>query len=144
MSVNVTAIRTALAAQVGARTGVTTMAYMPDQVTVPVIAVLPWLPWKYGLVLDGGLPALMVTDLAFHVLVIISRAQDIQDVQAALDGYLGSGGVSATSVPDAILSDPTLGGAVSSCEVSMLDQYGPIPIAGQDYFGGRIGVQVIA
>jgi len=143
VSVNVTAIRQALATQVGAATGVTTLPYMPDQVTVPVIAVLPWLPWKYGLVLDGGLPALAVMDPAFHVVIIISRAQDIAAVQATLDGYLASGGVSATSVPDAVLADPTLGGTVSSCEVSMVDQYGPIPVAGQDYFGARVCVQVI-
>lgn len=134
-------IRVAIAAQVTSYTGLSCLPDMPDQVTVPMAAVLPKLPWKYGVVLDGGQPRSAAQDLDFHVLIVISRAQDIADVQAQLDGYLGVN-ASVPSIADAFTVNPGLDGLVSWCEAMQVDHYGPMDIAGQPYFTARIAVNV--
>lgn len=139
---DVNAIRIAMAAQVTAYTKLTCLPDMPDQVTPPVAAILPRMPLtKYGMTLDGGLPSMGTQDLNFHVLIIMSRAGDIANVQAQLDGYLGIS-ASVPSVADAFTVNPTLNGAVAFCEATQVDTYGTMEIAGQSYFVARVAAVV--
>lgn len=135
-------IVTALAAQVQSYTGVQCLPYGADQVTPPSIWIMPKTPFaRYGIVMDGGIPANSLTDLSLHALIIISRAQDIALVQSQLDGYLGRN-TSVPSVPDAISANPTLDGKVDYVVADQVEYYGPIEIAGQTYFSARIGLTV--
>lgn len=137
----------ALAAQIQSLTGLKTLPEMPDQITPPVAAILPGNPLaKYGITLGEGAlfstnPVPVPTDYNLVVAIFVSRAPSLQRAQKNVKAYLGmnSGG---TSVPRAILHDPTLGGLVEYCEPLSITHFGEVNIAGQDYFQGRLTVAV--
>lgn len=146
---DISAVRTALAAQIQSLTGLTCTPRMPDTITPPQAALLPSLPYaRYGLTLGGHLASLgarvpVVTELNLAVAVFVSRASSVERAQQQVDQYLGfepSSGV--VSIPQAIDEDPTLGGVVEFCEPVNVNAYGDIEIAGQTYFQGRLVVAI--
>jgi hypothetical protein len=135
---DVSAVRTALASQIATVTGMRTLPEAKDQISPPVAIVLPGTPFvQYGLTLDGAFT------VNLRVLLVISDAGPNEKVQRALDAYLGSGaGVTASSIQNAIRTDPTLGGVVHFAEVMTVSGYNRIEYAGIDYFGARVEVQI--
>ena len=134
---DMTAIRNALAAQITAHTGLRCDGQARDQVTPPCAVVLPGSPFiQYGQTLDE------TVNFSLIVLLIISDAAPVEMTQRALDAYLGitHGDGSATSVPAAILKDPTLGGTCHFCEPVSVSQYGRLDYASVGYFGSRINL----
>jgi hypothetical protein len=148
---SVSEIRTALAAQIQAQTGLTTVPRMPDQINPPMAAILPGLPYvKYGIALGEstiGLPAPVPVPAEINLVVCIftSRAPSLERAQQSVDQYLGlEPSDTVKSIPLAIFADPTLGGVVEYCEPVQVHAYGDIEIAGQTYFQGRIAVALSA
>lgn len=143
---NLSDTRAALAAviQAGTLPAIAARGDAPDQINPPCALVIPARNLgKYGVTLVGN-PAtqsqlLSVTEFNLDILVIISRASDIEQVQSNLDKWLGfenSAGV--VSIPMALALNPTLNGAVEYCEPMNVDSYGPIDYNGTMYFGARI------
>lgn len=144
-------IRNALATQLQAQTGLTTLPRMPDQINPPVAAILPGIPYvKYGITLGEpllGMPnAVPVpSEVNLVVCVFTSRAPSLERAQDFVDTYLGlEPSDTIKSIPLAIFEDPTLGGVVEYCEPLQVQAYGDIEIAGQTYFQGRLTVTVSA
>jgi hypothetical protein len=135
---DIAAIRTALATRIGTATGLRTMPEARDMISPPVAVILPGDPLvTYGITLDGAVT------IALRILILISDAAPSEKVQRALDAYLGIGaGTTASSIPAAIMADPTLGGAVHFCEPISVQNYGLVSYAGIDYFGGRINCTI--
>lgn len=135
---DVAAIRTALASQVTAATGLRTMAEARDSVSPPVAVILPGQPLvTYGASMDGALT------VNLRILILVSDAAPSEKVQRALDAFLGLGpGSAAASVPAAIMADPTLGGVVHFCEPLQVTSYGLVEYAGVSYFGARVDVSI--
>ena len=131
------AVRTALATQVTLVTGMRTLPEAKDSVSPPVAVILQGQPYVvYGATMDGAFT------VNLRILVVISDAAPDEKVQRALDAYLGIGaGTTESSIPDAIMADPTLGGVVHFAEPVSIDSYGRIQYNGVGYFGGRINVQ---
>jgi hypothetical protein len=145
-------IRTALASQVQAQTGLPCSQRMPDQVNPPQAVILPGAPYaKYGVTLGehiaSGLPHAIpvATEYNLVVAVFVSRAPSLEDAQALVDTYLGfEPSDTVVSIPVAIAEDPTLGGVVEWCECVQVHAYGDVEVAGQQYFQGRIVLSVSA
>lgn len=135
---DVAAARTALATRITTATGLRTLAEAKDQISPPVAVILPGQPFiVYGQTMDGAVT------VNLRVLIAISDAAPTEKVQRALDAYLGIGaGTTASSIPAAIMADPTLGGAVHFCEPLSMGSYGRIQYAGEVYFGARLDVQI--
>jgi len=130
------AITNALAAQITQYTGLRAEGQARDQITPPVAVVLPGQPFlAYGQTMDETLTLNLI------VLVIITDAAPVEMTQRALDAYLGLAHGAGTSVPAAVLKDPTLGGTVHFCEPVSASNYGRIDYAGVTYFGARINIQ---
>lgn len=139
------AVRSALAAQITAQTGLPCAEYMPDQINPPQAAILPGSPYaKYGVVLEGGgPPSTDVTEMNLVLAVFVSRASSLERAQQAADQYVANEPTaSVTSIPEALDYDPTLGGIVEWCIPQLVQAYGDIEIAGQTYFQARITVYV--
>lgn len=144
---DLTAIRNAIAVNISEITGLRADAQARDTVTVPCAVVLPGNPYiTYGVTMDGpvmGGPVMGgAVNLNLAVLVLVSDGAPVDQVQQALDAYLGVGQHAsvAASVPDAIESDPTLGGQVDFIQAQTVTQYGRIEYGGVTYFGARINV----
>lgn len=135
---DLTTIRDALATQIATHcSGLRTMPQARGSISPPVAVILPGSPLaKYGDTMDGTLT------VTLHVLVIISDAATDERTQRALDAYLGIGTGETVSIPNAIMADPTLGGAVHYCEPTTVGSYGRIAYAGEEYFGARISVTI--
>lgn len=132
-------IRTALANRIAAGTGLRVLPEARDQVSPPVAVILPGQPLiVYGNTLDGAF------SVNLRVLLIISDAPPNEKVQRALDAYLGIGAssTSASSIPAAIMADPSLGGAVHFAEPISVGNYGRISYNDVTYFGCRLEVQL--
>lgn len=140
-------VTTALATQIQTLTGLKMFPEMPDQINPPMGAILPGNPLaKYGITLGEGAlfstnPVPVPTDYNLVVGIFVSRAPSLQRAQKAVKEYLGMN-AGASSVPRAILHDPTLGGIVEYCEPMTVTHFGEVNIAGQDYFQGRITVAI--
>lgn len=132
------AVRTALANQITSVTGLRTLPEAKDQVSPPVAVILPGQPYvSYGATMDGAFT------VNLRVLLVISDAAPDEKVQRALDAYLGIGaGVTASSIPAAIMADPSLKGMVSFAEPMSITTYGRITYNGVGYFGARLDVQI--
>lgn len=134
---DLTAIRTALASQITTHTGLRAQADARDSIDPPVAIVLPGQPFvTYGRTIDGTF------DINLTILVVISDAPTVERTQRALDAYLGIGANDATSIPAAIMADPSLGGAVHFCEPVTVSNYGRIDYSGVTYFGARLNCQL--
>ena len=135
---DVGSIRAALATFVSEVTGLRAFAEAKDQVSPPCIVILPGQPLiTYGQTLDGAV------GIGLRILLILSDAAPVEKVQRALDAYLGIGpGTTSSSIPAAIMDDPTLGGAVEWCEPLQVTSYNRIEYAGIQFFGARIDVTI--
>lgn len=135
---SLSAIRTALANQIGTLTGLRTLPEAKDQISPPVAVILPGQPVvTYGQTMDGA----FIVNL--RILIAISDAPPDEKVQRALDAYLGIGANAGTSsIPAAIMADPTLGGVVHFAEPLTAGNYGQISYNGITYFGSRIEVSI--
>jgi len=151
MANSISQVRAALASQIQEKTGLKTFSEQPDQINPPCGAILPGSPYaKYGITL--GEPTMnapignqipVACDLNLVVAVYTARSPSLQRAQQAVDSYLGFfPNSNQVSIPMAILADPTLGGIVEYAEPMLVQAYGEINIAGQDYFQGRITVAV--
>ncbi len=139
---DLTAIRTALATQIAACTGLRAMAQVKDQISPPIALVLPGNPViSYGTMMSGGgTPEGVTINLA--ILLLISDAAPTEMVQRALDAYLGLGSGEEQSIAGAIETDPTLGGVVNWCIPVSVTTYGRIEYAAENYFGAKLNTNV--
>lgn len=129
-------ITSALAAQITKITGLRALGQATDSINPPCAVILPGQPFlSYGATMDGALTVNLM------VLVIVSDAAPVEKTQRALDAYLGMGEDQASSIPAAVMEDPTLGGTVHYCEPNTATNYGRIDYAGVTYFGARINLQ---
>lgn len=129
-----TAICAAAASQLAAQTGITAYGYAPGQPNPPMIIVIPGNPViTYGVTLDGEV------NMNLRIVALASAAND-DTGQLAVNGYIATSGT--TSVPAAMLADPTLGATVEFAEVTTVTQYGLIDYSGQQYFGATFNCQV--
>lgn len=156
--VNITAVRTALASQVGnlAFPALRSLPDLEDQINPPVGIVMPGrAPYvMYASTLAGetgfmGAPAagnvIAPTDFALDYLIVLAKASTIERVESSLDAWLGfEADTAAVSVPAAIMDDPTLGGTVAWCLPVSADPPGPIEWNGLQYFGTRIHLSLSA
>lgn len=132
--------KTALAAQIQARTGINSSRGMPNIITPPQVAILPNSSYaKYGITLGEAtahLPVQVVapTELNLIVAYFVVRA-DLLDAQDACDDAL-------VTIPDAIFWDATLGGVVDYAEVINVLAYGDIVVNDQTFFHTKIAVNV--
>lgn len=135
---NLVAIRTALASQIRARTGLRADGQARDSVNVPCAVVLPGQPLiDYAVTMNGALTINLI------VLLLISDAPPVEKTQRALDTYLGVGsGASTANVPDAIEYDQTLGGLIHFMQAVNVASYGRVEYSGVTYFGARINVVI--
>jgi hypothetical protein len=132
---DIVAIQNALAAQITTFTGMRTMAQARDQISPPVAVLLPGNPAAtFGITMDG------CVNFNVTILVAISDAQPSEKVQRALYAYLGIGSGEVQSIPNAIMSDPSLGGQVHFLEPITVSNVGRIEYAGEIFFGGRVNV----
>lgn len=128
----------ALANQIFSETGLRVLPEAKDSISPPVAVILPGQPYvTYGITMDGTFT------VNLRVLIAISDAAPNETVQRALDAYLGigAGTTTATSIPDAIMADPTLKGTVHFAEPIAVESYGRILYNGIGFFGARLGVQ---
>lgn len=145
-------IRAAMASQISANTKpvITCLPKPTDAVNVPCAFIVPARNiGKYGVTLGGAVQVngqlLAVTEFNLDIIVLVARADTVQNVQANVDVWIGaenSGGV--VSIPMAIALDDSLGRAVEYCEPMSVDSYGPIEWNGVMYWGARIHTIVSA
>lgn len=134
---DLTAIRTALAGQITAVTGLRSQAQVKDQVSPPVALVLPGSPLiTFGATTDGAVT------ISLAVLLLLSDAAPTEKVQRALDVYLGIGSGEGESIAGAIMTDMSLGGTVEWCIPVAVTSYSRVDYASQEYFGARLNVQI--
>jgi hypothetical protein len=133
-----TAIRNALAAQITELTGLRCDGQARDQVSPPCSVIVPGSPFiTYGQTMDEA------AGFSLIVLIIISDGAPVEKTQRALDAYLGLGKGDediASSVPAAILADPTLDGTAHFCEPQSVSNYGRLDYSGITYFGARVNI----
>lgn len=77
----------------------------------------------------------------YTVLVLLTRADD-RHGQERLDEFLSDGGVNDT-IYTAVSNDPTLGGACDSARAVGWNQPATFTIAGIDYIGAEVTVEVL-
>jgi hypothetical protein len=134
---DLTTIRTALAGQISAVTGLRSQAEVRDQVSPPVALVLPGNPLiTYGATLDGAVT------ITLAVLLLLSDAAPSEKVQRALDVYLGIGSGEGESIAGAIMTDVSLGGVVEWCIPKMVTSYNHVEYNNIQYFGARMNVEI--
>jgi hypothetical protein len=144
---DLTAIRNALAAAITNGTGLRSNAQARDQITPPCAVVLPGQPLiTYGDTMDsmpvmGGTHIGGAVSINLVVLIIMSDAPLVEQVQRALDTYLGVGSP-GVSIPDAIESDQNLGGTVHWVQCVSAGRYGRLEYAGITYFGAAVNVNI--
>jgi hypothetical protein len=135
--VDLTGIRNALAQQITDKTGLRAEGQPRDSVVPPVALVLPGSPLvTYGVTMDGS------AAVSLAVLILVTDAPGAEMSQAMLDGYLGIGAGESGSVVEAILADPSLGGAVNWCQPVTIGRYGRVQWAAVDYFGASVNFTV--
>lgn len=153
---NIRAVRKALAAQLQTELKIKTHSKMPAVITPPVMMVLPGGPYiQYGVTMGEQADALEAfgsvlgevthpqskNNIMLTVLVCISTAQGYENMQDALDDLLEPAG-NKGSIANAIATDESLGGAADFAVPIDVTGYGLVNVAGQDYFGAHIRVQI--
>ena len=147
---NITAVREALAAQIGqlAFPALRSLPEMEGQVNPPVGIVMLG-PVNYGTTLQGqtgflgGGVTIAPTDVALDYLILVSQASTAERFEAALAAWLGfESDATAVSVAAAVAADPTLGNTVDWCIALSADRPGPVEWNGVHYFGTRIHLSV--
>jgi hypothetical protein len=131
---SITAIRTALAKNIGTISGLRTAAEVPDLPNPPV-AIVALNSVSYDRAFDKGM-----TSYTFTVTVIVGRAAE-REAQRRLDTYISTG---SSSVKYAVESDKTLGGNAYDCRVVSMDSVGSLTISDTTYLAADFTVTVIA
>jgi hypothetical protein len=131
---SITAIRTALANNIGTISGLRTAAEVPDLPNPPV-AIVALNSVSYDRAFDRGM-----TSYTFVVTVIVGRAAE-REAQRRLDTYISTG---SSSVKYAVESDKTLGGNAYDCRVVSMDSVGSLTISDTTYLAADFTVTVIA
>jgi hypothetical protein len=131
---SITAIRTALAKNLGTISGLRTAAEVPDLPNPPV-AIVALNSVSYDRAFDRGM-----TSYTFVVTVIVGRAAE-REAQRRLDTYISTG---SSSVKYAVESDKTLGGNAYDCRVVSMDSVGSLTISDTTYLAADFTVTVIA
>jgi hypothetical protein len=131
---SITAIRTALANNLGTISGLRTAAEVPD-LPNPPIAVVSLNNVIYDRAFDKGM-----TTYTFVVTVIVGRVAE-REAQRRLDSYISTG---SSSVKYAVESDKTLGGNAYDCRVVSMDSVGSLTISDNTYLAADFTVTVIA
>lgn len=153
MTATLTQIRKALAKQIQTycvNPQLRAQAEPLDHGASPVALILPGSPYiKYGETFADHFNDMGVMQFGIcvylNVLILVSDASTADREQQQLDAFLDIGSQSGQiSVPMAIQSDPTLGGIVMDCVPCQVGHYGRIPYGGQEFFGARLEVQVLA
>lgn len=146
---NPTRIREALAKQITTyctNPPIRAEARPRDQVNPPVVLIVPGNPFvQYDTtlgVITSGYPQRAMT-LNLIATVVVSDASTVERVQENLDAWLGLGDdMTTVSVAQAVEMDPSLGGTVAFAVPVNVTNYNRIQIAGQDYFGARVHIQI--
>jgi hypothetical protein len=131
---SMTAIRTALANNIGTIPGLRTAAEVPD-LPNPPIAIVALNNVSYDRAYANGM-----TSYTFVVTVIVGRAAE-REAQRRLDTYISTG---SSSVKYAVESDKTLGGNAYDCRVVSMDSVGSLTISDTTYLAADFTVTVIA
>jgi hypothetical protein len=131
---SITAIRTALANNLGTISGLRTAAEIPD-LPNPPIAVVSLDSVTYDQAYAKGM-----TTYTFTVTVIVGRTAE-REAQRKLDGYISTG---ANSIKNAVESDKTLGGNAYDCRVVSMNSVGSVTISDTTYLAADFTVTVIA
>jgi hypothetical protein len=131
---SITAIRTALAKNIGTISGLRTAAEVPDLPNPPV-AIVALNSVSYDRAYAQGM-----TSYTFTVTVIVGRAAE-REAQRRLDTYISTG---SSSVKYAVESDKTLGGSAYDCRVVSMDSVGSLTISDTTYLAADFTVTVIA
>jgi hypothetical protein len=131
---SITAIRTALANNLGTISGLRTAAEIPD-LPNPPIAVVSLDSVTYDQAYAKGM-----TTYTFTVTVIVGRSAE-REAQRKLDGYISTG---ANSIKNAVESDKTLGGNAYDCRVVSMNSVGSVTISDTTYLAADFTVTVIA
>jgi len=132
---SITALRTAIATNLGTITGLRTSPEMPDNPNPPIALVRPT-SIDYNQAFAKGM-----TQYSFAVVVIVGRA-DERTAQRTLDAYCSSTG--SSSIKNAVESDKTLGGNAYDCRVSEMRNYTPIQLNDGTYLAAEFAVEVFA
>lgn len=122
------ALATALAASVS---GLQAAGNVPGQIAVPAAVVQPADPFLAWETLSDAPDVLRLS-----VLLLTSKADDPTG-QATLDNFL-----STSSIFGALVTYPSLSGACQYARFTEVGSYGTFTMAGADYYGCRIGVEV--
>lgn len=133
-------IRTALAAQLSAQTGIDSRPYLPDSITTPMLALKSGDTnyVTYGVTTDG------VEEYVLEIMVILSYTPSAEAAQQSMDDLV-DGGTQTTgrmSILDAIEADEQLGGTVDWIVVNNVSKVGLVEISGQSYFSARINLSL--
>jgi hypothetical protein len=131
---SITAIRTALATNLGTISGLRTAAEIPD-LPNPPIAVVSLDSVTYDQAYAKGM-----TTYTFTITVIVGRSAE-REAQRKLDGYISTG---ANSIKNAVESDKTLGGNAYDCRVVSMNSVGSVTISDTTYLAADFTVTVIA
>jgi hypothetical protein len=131
--VNVRSVRRGLADNAAAVQGLTTYGFCPSAVEVPCLYAGE-VTIDYDQTFGGDLDV----DATCYLL---TSAADDEAGQALLDELLSVAG--PRSVPVALLSDPTLGGACDDIHVRRAQGYRMYRVGETDYYGAALMVRVI-
>jgi hypothetical protein len=131
---SITAIRTALAKNLGTVPGLRTAAEIPDLPNPPIAVV------SLNSVTYDGAFAKGLTNYNFSVTVIVGRVAE-REAQRKLDAYISTG---SSSIKNAIESDKTLGGSAYDCRVVSMDSVGSLTVSDTTYLAADFTVTVIA
>lgn len=120
----VKAVRTAIATNLSAISGLRTAYRVPETLTPPIAVVMP-----PSITYDSSFGRSMDT-YEFRVMVFVGR-MDTRTAEDLLDAYMNSTG--ATSVKTAIESDSTLGGTIQDLRVTAMREAGPVVVGDTAY-----------
>jgi hypothetical protein len=136
---DVAAIRAAMAAAVGAISGMQHWPYVPGSIVAPAFAAGE-VTIDYDKTFRGG-QAAGLTEMLVKGRLYAGTA-DTPSGQSALDSFLAPSG--ALSVKAAIEADLTLAGTVRTLRVERVHGYAVYTVAGTDYYGAQFDVRVWA
>jgi hypothetical protein len=140
VSLDLGAVRAALAQQIAEHTGLRAFDAARGSVSPPACVVLPGpVAVTYGKTMDGSGGA---AEVSLRVMLVLSDAAPDEKVQRFLDSLIGVGSGEPMSVPDSVAADPTLSGTVSWAVVVSAGSVGHLSWASQDYFGCVLTVSV--
>ncbi len=151
MTASLSQIRDALANQLTQLTGIDTRPRLPDNITPPMMALMPRDPVvKYDVVMGEHQVAMnamgisVPNEYSFDVVFFTSRAPSIEQAQEEADAVIDNVPMDDGNlpIPLAIAHDTTLGHVVEFCEALNSHSYGQVEVAGQFYFSVRVAVTV--